>query len=429
MIMSWRRVAGATICVVGAAVVSLHGAGDRVDASAVPAGGGTVRPDCGRVPADGALPAGDYPVGWYGSLRSPDDLPRLAAYGGNLVLPYFTDAGLPGGTGPVTVGEFLDRAQEHGIRVILEISKSHRGQRRRSPDVQPAAIRSFVREYGDHPAVRGWYLFDEPGFDSDPSPAEVRSMYEAIKAASDLPVYGVNYGFWDESNRAYVPYTDVVGVDWYPRDLRGGRRDRGEFNWMVRVSPALWKSTRKLAERHDRKGWQAVLSGHSHEGRRAQRREGVREITLAEQRYMAATALAHGAESILWWTLMRGPDPENPWTDEATRRRISKVIRWVRRVGPYLRGGETSETDGILRRHGERDGRHVLLAVNVAGSETDRNVDPARAGAALADVRLPVPGAAGSVRVVCEGRTVGVEDGAIRDDFGRYEVRVYTWTE
>lgn len=403
--------------------------GDPVTAEATP------RP----APADesGRKPTASdsvYRTGWYARIHDIDELSELAREGSTLVLPYHTDAAL-GDFHSVTMDGYLDEAAEHGLEVIVEISKRHRGQRRDQEDPPPnlEGIRRFVEESKDHPAVHGWYLADEPNYDWEPTPSEVAAMYEAIKSVDrEHPVYVVHYG---QPVEEYAPGYDVLMIDWYPRDTKGGKEDVGEFNWMVRHSKNLWERADRFADRHGKEGWAAVLSGHSGQKERANRKQGVRTLTMPEYRYYLFTALAHGARAVLYWMHY------DRWTDQEVRRRVSELQRLTTQIGPYLRAGTTyppnikvtADEDELLYRHGALGNRHVLLAINIVGHDVGRNrraPDPAGVGSPLEGVRFELPEgwSPDSVTVVGEGRTLAVRGGAFTDDFARFGVHIYAFT-
>ena len=121
------------------------------------------------------FPAGPFPVGWYDSLGVPNDPIGIAAHGGNVSMAYW------GSGDPDARNAYLYYAAQAGVRVIMEIDAALIA----AGDV--AGIRAIVSAYDDHPAVVGWYTYDEPNPDNVPL-SILQTAYDAIKLESSKPV-------------------------------------------------------------------------------------------------------------------------------------------------------------------------------------------------------------------------------------------------
>ena len=114
--------------------------------------------------------------------------------------------------------EDLDRYATHGIYVMMDVRGYVDGYSHGTPCLvksQAESKREFrrlVAEYGDHPALLGWYLVDEAP----------RKLHQAIADANrflheidpDHPTYAVTDKPKDV--RSLLPGFDIIGVDPYP---------------------------------------------------------------------------------------------------------------------------------------------------------------------------------------------------------------------
>jgi hypothetical protein len=97
--------------------------------------------------------------------------------------------------------EYLDNAYALGMGVVLEYDTN-------TPDVT----------YDDHPALIGYYLYDEPA--NRPSPISIATQNTRInawKAVTNKPLMSTFYGQYDLT-AAMSPLWDVIFLDYYYRD-------------------------------------------------------------------------------------------------------------------------------------------------------------------------------------------------------------------
>lgn len=101
------------------------------------------------------------------------------------------------GTG---IKEYLDNAYALQMGVVLEFLTN-------TPEVT----------YDDHPALIGYYLYDEPANQGTPvSISTQNTRINAWKAVTNKPLMSTFYGQYD-LNEAMSPLWDVIFMDWYYR--------------------------------------------------------------------------------------------------------------------------------------------------------------------------------------------------------------------
>ena len=232
-----------------------------------------------RAPLPAVTPAPrSFTVGWYDQLYGAHDYTGLQNEGANTLLPYGT--GVPG------IGTYLTQAAKSGLGVYVEIDPSF------VQSVDVVGLTSFVQRFKDYPALRGWYLADEPTLWADAdamTPATGEVLYNAIKAAD--PAHPVAIAFWvTEDAHAFRNAMDDVFWDDYPCQT-----GQPEFSGL-----ASWRQSLVSA----RSSW-----GSDHRflpivqafGATGTKYADYRLPTAAEERYMIYTALQAGVNGMFLW--------------------------------------------------------------------------------------------------------------------------------
>ncbi len=213
-----------------------------------------------------------FPIGWYGGQR-PAALDSLQKSGVNVILSYWNGVIDAYSSGPKrydissyhgAVRAFLDSAWSHRIRLIINIPRTDASLMRFSLSKILSNVDSIA---GDpyiisHPALLGWYVYDEPEIEPPPFPAitisQMHSVYAQIKKHdSSHPVF-VTLGapMAEEFNSRYPypsnsasPYRDnlfydVLMVDHYPfyvDEAPPAGRLHYTDTWTRRVSKRFWE--------------------------------------------------------------------------------------------------------------------------------------------------------------------------------------------
>ena len=310
------------------------------------------------------FPAGAYPVGWYDSSCVPGDPTGIASHGGNVSMAYW------GGCDAATRNAYLYYAAEAGIRVILEIDAALIA----AGDV--AGIRDAVRTYDDHPAVVGWYTYDEP----DPAViplSMLQTAYDAIKLESSKPVTICIAGPSTGSPVIYKTAYDILFVDSYP-----SRIGEAEFSGLDSARGQL-NTANAQAQLAERPWWSLMQGWSSDVGT-----DTFRLPTYNESRFMNYYSLSEDAAGLLHFAYYRTgntwgspayPDEPYPydgrqWLDDVWE----PLAGQANMLGPALQNGKVPgavSSDAFdVRGSVYQDpdtGKHYLLTLNeTTGSET-----------------------------------------------------------
>ena len=256
----------------------------------------------------------------------------------------------------------LDECQERDIRVILCHSHSHW---RHLAEVGEAAYRRdfgrAVKALGDHPAVFGFHVGDEPGTaDFECACRALRTHKEMAPHLSPfcnlLPWYeGVAQRVGFES---WAKYLDAYAGEGQPEFLCYdcySQMNPGTEGWEMYFTNL--REFREAAERNGVPYWTTLLSvGHF-------RYRCPREDDL---RWQLNTALAHGAKGILWFFFYMRTPHENYRVspiDEHWER--TETYEWLSRVNrTFLKTTARVVSELTLRRvshTGKAWGGHALL--------------------------------------------------------------------
>ena len=306
---------------------------------------------------------GAFPVGWYDSLAVPNDPTGIAAHGGNVSVAYWgsSDASLR--------NAYLYYAAEAGVRVIMEIDPALIT----AEDV--AGIRNIVSTYDDHPAVAGWYTYDEPNPDIVPL-SMLQTAYDAIKLESSKPVTICIAGPESGSPVIYKTAYDLFFGDWYPARV-GQVEFTGMGGWKGKMNTD--NAQAKLADRP----WWSLMSGWSSDA------GGIYRLpTYNEARFMNYYSLSEDAAGLLHFAYYRTgtgygspaqptePYPHNgqQWLDDVW----VPLTGQANTLGPALQNGKVdgavSDNTPDVRASVYQDpdtGKYYLLTLNeTTGSET-----------------------------------------------------------
>ncbi len=192
-------------------------------------------------------------------------------------------------------GAYLDRAFEAGIGVALQVPQ------RLVDSGDGAAIAEWAGEWIDHPALRWWYLSDEPeirGVD----PGALSAAAATLRRLDGGKPLLVVFFFTRQGARRYAGSFDLLGLDYYPAFRR-----TPEFVgvWLANFRGKVLEAGR-VAEKAG-VPFVMVLQGY---GRADDGSDqfGRRQPTPAETRYMLWTSLLARPKALLWWTRYRASE-------------------------------------------------------------------------------------------------------------------------
>lgn len=216
-------------------------------------------------------------LGWYDYVENPQVPARVVPRGITLLLPYIEKSQ------PERLKVFLDAAQKAKVKVVVEIYRATVGAG------NIAAVKDFIRTYKNHPAVYGWYLYDEPEIAKpNPIPPDVLTrVYKAIKEEDKSKPVAIVFSEVHKID-AYANAMDILMWDSYPCD-----NGIPEFQWVPNYRKSLNRVT-ELADARRKPFWN-VLQAYSGHGLNK------RLPTKAEFRYMFYISVLAGVDSLLFW--------------------------------------------------------------------------------------------------------------------------------
>jgi hypothetical protein len=275
-----------------------------------------------RVVAPAQLSVLDFPLAWYDRVQDPTT-PALAAQEGmNLLIPYVGDSS------DATILAYLNAADKAGLKVFLEVRRSSV----KAGDLR--AVQAYIRTFKTHPAVVGWYLFDEPELSkNNVSPQQLRQSYLAIK--QEDPNRPISVAFIQQRViPSYLPAVDIPVSFRYPinngnwefQGLQGGKF----INFLDRMSQMtagrrFWFALQAFGDRNNQ--GQIIFNGRK------------QLPTLTEQRYMVYSSIVRGADGLLFWARYRSV---NQWITRT-------LVPVVQEVKAYLPSYSAGAIPGAVR--------------------------------------------------------------------------------
>ncbi len=360
-------------------------------------------------------------TGWY--THSPQSgqgnayVEEPAANGFDFIMPYdiWTQ---PGGSSDVIA--VLNLAQARGIRVLVHGVWS--------PD--PWILEQRVNLIRNHPAMAGYFLYDEPELDGT-TPQQLLARYHAIRALDANPEHPVvtvftSYIIQGKGDRItrYLPATDVQALDCYMV-----HQDEAELQpdlAMIAVETKLGVARGQAAGKAGFIIVPPAMQGGA--GR------GYRMPTYREMRYLVYAPITLGAGGVWPWVFGRWGDFES--TAAQREAAVNPNIRELRTLVPLL----TAPSAGLSVRsvagdvplanaYGATYGLNRVTCTLRGGATDAVLVAANNSTSTRAGVDFRMEGLHPSIRtasVLGEQRSVSITGGLLVDDFaGPYSVHVY----
>jgi hypothetical protein len=269
------------------------------------------------------------------------------------------------------------------------------------------------------PNLLAWMHADEPDVRKPPTDPKVlaEDYAEWKKAGPNVPVF-VNFSgghvlgrrVAKETYVAYLKSADWVGNDFYA--VTGYNRP----DW-------LWKIGAAVDDLREWSGGKPQLAFiESSAQRLSWTPKETRGVTADELRAEVWHAVIHGVKGIVYFPQQIGEGFKFDATPARVAMEMSQQNRRLNEMGAVL-AGEMNPRPYALKvdeplEAGWRvgaDGRLYVIALNFSDKPVERRRIEIHGGGA----------AAGRARVAGESREVEVAGGAITDDFGAYEVKIY----
>lgn len=244
--------------------------------------------------------------GWFESRSETGRAGTLAREGTTIVIPYVGRKG-----DADSVQAYLDAAAEAGLDVALQIP----GDFVREGDMD--SIAAWVARFRDHPAVRLWYLFDEPEINGLP-PQRLADAARLLRAEGGGRPIAVTFYRPRDARRRYMGSYDLLWLNYYPvfRDTPeffgiawGGFADRVEAGRQVALESGA--------------GFGMILQayGISDSGENQFNR---RLPSAAELRYMLWISLKAAPSHLLFWARYRSNEA---WLKDVFLPTVNPVLR------------------------------------------------------------------------------------------------------
>lgn len=335
----------------------------------------------------------NFPLGWYDSITNLDTLPRIAGEGMNMVMPYIGQQSIQ------EVRAYLDRAAAAGIKVMVEIP---RNQVRRD---HRWLITQFVKQLKTHPAVLGWYLFDEPEF-IKLSPRILERVYRAIKAEDPHHTVAIAFGKLIHIKK-YIKALDTVIYFKYPC-YYDSPKFCGLENGIFRK---LTSTAAFLAKQQDH-FWMA-LQGYGENEDGSPTKFNRRLPSIAEERYMVYSAILAQADGLFFWTHYRS---QQRWINSV----LTPIVKELKNYLPTI-------TSSNLNHQLVTDNPHIqavlyqdLLTQNsliIAINHSSKKLQTAIA------IKQNIK--ANSAQVINSEKSININQGLLTNTFEPYAVQIY----
>lgn len=213
-----------------------------------------------------------FPHGVYGGAP-PEQLPNIKAGGFNTLFAYDSN--------PEALRKLLDKAQEVGLRVMVSAAVPFAGKL----PAEREKLREVVLGLKDHPALLGWYLYDEPDGQGI-APSIIRDLHEAVSEFDpDHPTWVV----FDKPDafHHYAGVSDLFMIDPYP--LLATRHPLTKVSDWMETAHAAVKRRQPVIAVPQAFGWDVVANVP---------KVSYQTPTPEEYRAMAYLALAHDARGL-----------------------------------------------------------------------------------------------------------------------------------
>ncbi|MEM8718693.1 MAG: hypothetical protein AAGE84_05220 [Cyanobacteria bacterium P01_G01_bin.39] len=348
-----------------------------------------------KTASDQPLISDNFPLGWYDSVSNLDTPALIADEGMNIIMPYIGESSIQ------EVKAYLDQAAAAGMKIMveiprLEVRRDHRW-----------LITQFVKELKTHPAVHGWYLFDEPEF-IKLSPRILERVYRAIKAEDPKHTVAIAFGR-PLYIRKYLKALDTVMYFKYPimdNSPEFSGLENGIFSKLLNNVTAI------ASKPHD--VW-FILQGYGRDKHGRQTRFKRRLPTAAESRYMVYSAILAQADGLFFWTHYRS---QQQWIDSV----LTPIVQELKGYLPAIANQTFNSRKNIAVDNSRIQARLyqnsttqdlLLIAIN----HSKRQIDTAIAIKENTKVNL--------AQILPAHNSVNLSGGVLQDVFEPYDVHIY----
>jgi hypothetical protein len=335
----------------------------------------------------------DFPLGWYDSVEHLQTPAKIAQEGMNIVIPYTGESNIQ------EIKAYLDQAAAAELKVIVEIPREY---------VRLAStqrVLRFVKQFKNHPATYGWYLYDEPDYVQF-SPKILEKLYQKIKTEDAQHPIAIAFTKV-HLIQPYLQFADIVLFSNYPCNV-----NEPEFYGFQNSNFALVANNAGLLAKNKSSFW-FILQSYGATQQSKKTPDNKRLPTTAEQRYMLYSAVLAKANGLFFWTHYRS---QQKWIDAVLTPLIQEFKTYIPTIKtqPLTRKLliNTPQIQGTLYRNPTTNNL-LLIAINHGNNEAEATISV-----------LQKTGAS-SATVLRENREVNFNRGKIKDTFAPYSVHIY----
>jgi hypothetical protein len=219
-------------------------------------------------------------TGWYDHVTwttlAPDE---IAQAGGKIIFLYVAEEPL------AKIQTYLDSAVACGIKVVLGFDELVEA-------FNMEAVTARVNAFKDHPALGGWYIFDEPW--DDYKIYHCQTTADIIRAVSSKPIY-IDFaaGGLDTLPYNYRNTYDIMLFDYYPFSTGDPEFGQKMTGWKTLCDQARDEATRAG------KPLYMVIQAI---GKVPYWADTFRLPTYREERFMAFYSLLNNADAVIFWS-------------------------------------------------------------------------------------------------------------------------------
>lgn len=270
-----------------------------------------------------------FPVGFWNYVQLPQQFPSD--------VKDWADCGMTVAMSPEfdpqrdnvnTMRAILDAAREHNIKVILWDKRAYIWKQDMDEKTYRNNFSKAVKDFGDHPALLGFFVGDEPDRNNFQSLCKMHRIQKEIAPdlipfCNLLPWYPgvehrVGYINWKEYLDTYVELAkpDILSYDCYSQMLP---EKEGWERYFTNL-----REFQEASTRHNIPFWTTLLcAGHFY----------YRCPTEDDLRWQLNTAIAHGAKGILWFFFyMRYPHQNYRLSPIDEHNQRTETFYWLSRV-------------------------------------------------------------------------------------------------
>lgn len=342
---------------------------------------------------------------WYSSAIKEDNLPEIARHGYNAVIIYVGNS-----VSFERIESFLNLAQSLNIMVIPQIKRSY------IDNEKYEKIRKYIKRLGDHPALLGWYIYDEPHStrihkDNQLLP-KLTKVVKIIREETPLKPIFICFGIYqnrEEYTKDYLNIYDVYMFDRYP--CFEGEEEFYKHRFLFFAK--LLDFAREFNIRYKKTGYVFVNQGYGYDesGKLQFKR---RDPTFNEYRYMIYSNLIRKPIGISNWAFYCSREKLRQEVIYPVNHEYSKFIKYIKN-GEYMSDKIKVEGEQIHYLVGRVEDRYCIIVVN----ESKQSLWGHFSGSALEGISR--------VKVESENRYLNLKDNTFYDNFEPYQVHIYTF--